>query len=140
MTSYTENGNNCLEALSSVVPVLAIKNLKTFNEVAITDQMIDQIGSRIITKTATKEGECYTGYMDISTDITGITYNIINNYCSLGGISTNTYSENDYENWYVNTTGGRLNYKIPYGKITGDSLDEIKDYLKNNRLIFYIEQ
>ena len=139
MSAYTENNNIVLDAFASVIPQLSFKRdtNKTLTTYELTDEMIDTFTARTISTTATNNEENYSGFISMNPANTGISVNINNGLCSLTGFVCNTETIG-LESWYVNVNGGRLQYRIPYGSISGDSLEELKAYLKANRLIFYI--
>ena len=137
-SAYEAAGNDIINGLASEIPMLPtlINPNKTLTIYTITDEIIDTITTGHITNTATTEGERHTGFLSLDPNISGIKENL---KCetSLGGVcgSINTVVPTDY--WDISVGGGRLNYSISYGKIPGNTVDDIKAYLKANRLIFY---
>ena len=139
MSAYADNNNSILDGLISIIPQLSFKldPDKTLVTYELTDEMIDTFTARTIGKTATSNEENYSGFISMNPENTGIDVNIINGLCSLTGFVCNSQTIG-LESWYVNVNGGRLQYSIPYESINSDSLEDLKQYLKTNRLIFYI--
>lgn len=140
MSLYTEAGNNAILGLAKKVPMLSIltKPGLTWNTYTITDEMIDSFTSVTTWSIATAEGEYHTGFIPMNSSITGISQDISAGLSSLGGIIGGNNGQNTFEDWYVSVKGSRLNFKIPYGKIAANNINELKAYLKANRLIFYV--
>lgn len=133
------NGDDIISALSSVVPKLGMKlnTSKQLTKYTITDEMIETFKSRNSFGTATGRGEFYTGFIEMDSSITGISVNISACACSLGGYTEKAERNDVHQAWHINVGGSRLNYRIPYEAISGDSIEELKAYLKENRLVFY---
>ena len=140
MSLYTEAGNNAILGLAKKVPMLSILTNPglTWNTYTITDEMIDSFTSVTTWSIATAEGEYHTGFIPMNSSITGISQDISTGLSSLGGIIGGNKGQNVFEDWYVSVNGSRLNFKIPYGKIAANNINELKAYLKANRLIFYV--
>ena len=139
MSAYIDNNNSVIDGLTSIIPQLSFKldTNKTLTTYELTDEMIDTFTVRNISKTATNNEENYSGFISMNPTNTGINVNITSGLCSLTGFVCKTETIG-LESWFVNVNGSRLQYSIPYGSISGDSLEELKQYLKTNRLIFYV--
>lgn len=128
-----------LKKLTDYLPV--IYNKEKVKEYIISDEIIDNIDHFITASTG--EDYCYVGYMHMTTPpietTTGEATNaILNGINSLGGVVRT--SNPTTENYYVNVTGERLNYYIEKSKIGDNTLIELKNYLRKNRLIFWVFQ
>ena len=118
-----------------MLPTLINPN-KTLTIYTITDEIIDSITAGTIYETATAEGERHTGFLTLDPNISGIKENL---KCetSLGGVAGSLNSDLPMDIWNISVNGNRLYYSILYGKIPGNTVDDIKAYLKANRFIFY---
>lgn len=130
---YTSNSNNIPLSLYAISQRLPVLNGTTNDTVIVTDAIIDAMTSL---STITVTNSMWTGFANMAAGGVSPTYtSITSGVNSIDGrfISTTTTAEV----WYVNATT-RLNFKIPQSKMTTCDLASVKQYLKDNRLTFWI--
>ncbi|WP_442957025.1 Ig-like domain-containing protein [Peribacillus sp. Aquil_B1] len=128
---YASNSNKIQLALFSISNRLPILNGPANETVVITDAIIDAIPSL---STITVVNGMHSGFANLSAGLganTSITAGV-NSICGRYISTTDTK-----ETWYVNATT-RLNFKIPQSKMPTCNLVNVKQYLKDNRLTFWI--
>ena len=134
MTDYNLNEQDILKTLHYKFKRLPIRYNENLKETIITDEIIDKLKS--INGTSTNDTHI-NGFVMMENALDTNPPNVFIN--SLSGYTTNNETPTaDKEVWWVNATY-RLNYKIPISKLNVNTLDALKNYLKQNRLIFWYE-
>lgn len=134
MTDYNLNEQDISKTLHYKFKRLPIRYNENLKESIITDKIIDELES--IYSTSTNDTHI-NGFVMMKNALDTYPPNAFIN--SLSGYATNKETPTaDKEVWWVSATY-RLNYKIPISKLNVNTLDALKNYLKQNRLIFWYE-
>lgn len=128
---YANNSNKIPLALASISKRLPILNAIANEEIIITDSIIDSIASL---SSITITNNMHTGFANLPSSLNAYT-SLVDGVNSISGRYLNTITNREV--WFVNATT-RLNFKIPQEKMAICDLANIKQYLKNNRLTFWI--
>lgn len=132
------NANNDLSVmLKNMFVRLPIKLRDGYTSYEITDEIIDGIIGMSGGELNEISGK-YEGRLQLPDGGVGVVLldNGVNSLTGIFNINTNAgnYEGNDF--WYINATV-RLNFKIPQEKLETCTVDTLKQYLKDNRLIFW---
>lgn len=109
-----------------VLPLLVTSEYTTYE---VTDDMLNACTS--ISGTS-DDGTYYKGFVSVPSSYQ---YGV---NISAGMNSLSFTAATSGERWYVNVSGGRLNYQILNTKIEENTIDAIKSYLQENKLIFWV--
>ena len=135
MTDYNLNEQDILKTLHYKFKRLPIRYNENLKESIITDEIIDELKS--INSTSTNDTHIngfvmLANALDTTPPVACI--NSLSGYTS----SKDEVPTVDKELWWVSASV-RLNYKIPINKLNVNTLEALKNYLKENRLIFWYE-
>lgn len=132
---YANNSNSIPMTLYSITQRLPVIKGAANAEIVVTDAIIDGITSL---SSITVTNNMWTGFASMASGGLGAAYaSITIGVNSISGRYTSTLTTREL--WYVNATI-RLNFKIPQAEMVTCDLASVKQYLKDNRLTFWVAQ